>query len=171
MDNAAWYKKPEMIVALSALLISIVTTVVGIYSAYIDRAYARASVWPRVEIARSFGKTFFNYQIANNGTGPAIIKHAAISYKSKPIKIWTDIPELPYITQSHLGNRIMPAESIIKPLTYEGAQYQQFLAIDDDIKISLCYCSIYDECWLVDRETAPKSVSECVIEEPLRFKQ
>ncbi len=43
-DTVAWYKIPEMIVALSALLISIVMTIVAIYSAHIDRSYARASM-------------------------------------------------------------------------------------------------------------------------------
>ena len=48
MTNLPWYKNPEMIVALSALIIGLVTAFTSIYSAYVDREYARASVWPRL---------------------------------------------------------------------------------------------------------------------------
>ncbi|GIU08707.1 hypothetical protein TUM4261_15830 [Shewanella sp. c952] len=171
MEEASWYKKPEMIVALSALLISVVTTMVGVYSAHIDRAYARASVWPRLEIFRSFGNDNFSYGVSNNGTGPAIIKYAAITYKSKPIKSWDEIPEIPRFTQSHISQRILPSEKTIQPLIYKGAQNRLFLTIDNDIKISLCYCSIYDQCWITDRSNDPLSVDECTIEQKLRFLQ
>ena len=53
MKNTKWYKNPEMIVALSALFIGLVTAFTSIYSAYVDREYARASVWPRLEIFSS----------------------------------------------------------------------------------------------------------------------
>ncbi|MCW8108308.1 hypothetical protein OPS25_07355 [Alteromonas ponticola] len=42
-DNP-WFKKPEMMVALSALFIGLITAGVSVYSAYVGRAYARASV-------------------------------------------------------------------------------------------------------------------------------
>ncbi|MCL1049631.1 hypothetical protein L2755_08370 [Shewanella abyssi] len=171
MEKVAWYRKPEMIVALSALLMSLVTTVVGIYSATIDRAYARASVWPRLEIFRSFGNEGFSYGISNNGTGPAIIKYAALTYKSKPIKTWDDIPAIPTFTQSHIGSRILPAEDVIRPLAYQGKQSKEFLAIDNDVQISLCYCSIYDQCWLTDRGNDPLPIDECEIDKTHRFQQ
>ena len=79
MDSIKWYKSPEMIVALSALIIGLVTAFTSIYSAYVDREYARASVWPRLEIFRSFnGNSSFSYGVSNNGTGPALIKYAKI---------------------------------------------------------------------------------------------
>ena len=88
MTKIAWYKKPEMIVALSALLISVVTTIIGLYSTMIDRSYARASVWPRVEIYRSHSleKGYFSYGVMNNGTGPAIIKYAKVTTKINQLK-------------------------------------------------------------------------------------
>ncbi len=86
MAQPKWYKNPEMIVAFSALLIGIVTAFTSIYSAYVDRTYARASVWPRLEIFRSFSQGNFSYGVDNNGTGPAIIKYARVKYEGKPIK-------------------------------------------------------------------------------------
>jgi len=68
-----------MLVAMSVLFISIVTAAVSIYSASTDRKYAKASVWPRLEIFRSFNSDkSFEYAVTNNGTGPAIIKYAKV---------------------------------------------------------------------------------------------
>ena len=84
MDKAPIYRSPEMIIAISALFISIITAVVSIYSAATDRDYAKASVWPRLEIFRSFSSNkSFEYGVTNNGTGPALIKYAKVKYDSK----------------------------------------------------------------------------------------
>ena len=171
MNSSTWYKKPEMIVAFSALLISVVTAVIGIYSAYIDRAYARASVWPRLEMFKSFSPQTFSYGIINSGTGPALIKYAHVQYKSNSIKECSDIPNLPTYKQSHFGNRIVSPQSTINPLGYEGDKVSELLKINESIKIEICYCSIYDECWLIDRASNPKAINSCIINENDRFLQ
>ena len=79
MEKQKWYKNPEMLIALTALFIGLITAFISIYSAYIDRAYAKASVWPKVEVFRSKGKDRFSYGVANRGTGPAIIKYVKVS--------------------------------------------------------------------------------------------
>ncbi len=70
------FKNPEMIIAVSALIVSLITAFASIYSAFIDRAYARSSVWPRLEIHRSYSDkdSSFSYMVNNKGTGPAVIK-------------------------------------------------------------------------------------------------
>jgi len=171
MNNNKWYKKPEMIVAFSALLISVVTAIVGIYSAYIDRSYARASVWPRLEIFRSFGGEKFEYGVTNSGNGPALIKYAVVQYKSNAIKYWGDIPSLPNFTQSHLSTRILSPQNSIKPIVYRGEKSKVFLKADEFIDIELCYCSIYEECWLTNRVNEPKLVNSCLVDESKAFLQ
>jgi len=94
MKNKKWYQNAQIIFALSALTVSLVAVIVGVYSAYIDRAYARASVWPRLGVGYSnvteFGGTpTFKYLVSNNGTGPAIIKHIQISYGGELVKNWS----------------------------------------------------------------------------------
>jgi hypothetical protein len=76
MVKEKWYKNPEMIIALTALFIGLLTAFISIYSAYTDRAYAKASVWPKIEISRSHNVDSFSYGVANKGTGPALIKYA-----------------------------------------------------------------------------------------------
>ncbi|MBL4660215.1 MAG: hypothetical protein JKY19_07650 [Alcanivoracaceae bacterium] len=171
MNNKKWYTKSEMIVALSALLISVVTATIGVYSAYIDRAYARASVWPRLEIFRSHGKDWFEYGVTNNGTGPALIKYAKVEFNSKIIHYWRDIPEMKNIRQSHLGNRILPSQATIKPVESKEKNILKIIEIDGSVNIAICYCSIYEECWITDRNNQPKSIANCEINTNDKFLQ
>lgn len=179
MTNRVWYKSPEMIVGLSALVVSLVAVFVGIYSAYIDRAYARASVWPRLEIYRSFSNEVksFRYGVTNSGTGPAIIKYVAIKDRDEYIHNWRDIEELNHknikFVQSHIHNRIIPPQQVINPIKISSTDVlTTFIDRESqDITISACYCSIYDECWTIDRRNSPTEVESCAIDEKLRFLQ
>ena len=171
MNEVRWYKKPEMLIAFSALLISLITAVISVYSAYIDRSYARASIWPRLEIYKSQYDGHFSYNVSNNGNGPALIQYAIIKYKSKPIQRWSDIPDLPAITQSHIGRRILSSQKEIVPIIYNGTESYKFKKIHQNVSIELCYCSIYNECWLINTINLPKSVDNCEVDEKLIFLQ
>lgn len=58
-SKRAWYQSPEMLVGLSAVLVSVVALGVGMYSAYIERTSARAAVWPSLMLARSYNAERF----------------------------------------------------------------------------------------------------------------
>ncbi len=171
MNSIKWYKNPEMIVALSALLIGLVTTFISIYSAYVDREYARASVWPRLEVFRSSSGNSFSYGVSNNGTGPALIKYAKIRDGSKYIKTWKEIKTFQNIRQSHISNRTLSPQNSITPLSYKGEDAKAFVKADDSISIELCYCSIYEECWVIDRSNQPTAVEACYIDNNQMFLQ
>jgi len=171
MKSTMWYKNPEMIVALSALLIGLVTAFTSVYSAYVDREYARASVWPRLELFRSFSGNSFSYGITNNGTGPALIKSVTVQDGSKYIKTWNEIESFRNITQSHIGNRTLPPQKSITPVLYKGEDVNSIVKADELIDLELCYCSIYDECWIVDRSNRPAVVEACVIDDKQMFQQ
>jgi hypothetical protein len=171
MENTKWFKNPEMIVALSALLIGLVTAFTSIYSAYVDRQYAKASVWPRLEIFRSFSGNSFSYGVSNNGTGPALIKYAKVQNDSKYIKMWKEIEVFKNIKQSHISNRTLSPQNSITPVLYSGEDAKAFVKADDLISIELCYCSIYEECWVIDRSNRPITVEACVIDNKQLFLQ
>jgi len=171
MESKKWYRNPEMIVALSALLIGLVTAFTSIYSAYVDREYAKASVWPRLEVFRSFGGNSFSYGISNSGTGPALIKYVTIKNDSTYIKMWKEIEAFKNIRQSHISNRTLSPQNSITPVSYQGDDAKELLKADEFISIELCYCSIYDECWVIDKNNRPESVAVCAMENKQIFLQ
>jgi hypothetical protein len=171
MNSIKWYKSPEMIVALSALFIGLVTAFTSIYSAYVDREYARASVWPRLEIFRSFNDDSFSYGVSNNGTGPALIKYAKVKDGSKYVKTWKEIKPFQNIRQSHFSNRTLSPQNSITPVYYKGEDAKALVKADGSISIELCYCSIYEECWVIDRSNQPTAVEACSIDNKQIFLQ
>ncbi|HEY0922903.1 hypothetical protein [Rheinheimera pacifica] len=180
MNKRYSFMNPEMIIAGSALTVSLITAFVSIYSAFIDRAYARASVWPRLEIQMSYNnvpnKASFSYFAANKGTGPAVIKYARLTYDNQPIKRWSDyltlrIGHVVSHSQSPIGFIVLSAGETSTPLHVLDAEAAKQLTENDTLQIELCYCSIYDECWLVDRTNEPKPVAQCGIDEKQRFLQ
>jgi hypothetical protein len=171
MEPKKWLNNPEMIVALSALLIGLVTAFISMYSAYVDREYARASVWPRLEILRSYSGDSFSYGVSNNGTGPALIKYAKVQHGSTYIKKWNEIESFQNIRQSHISNRTLSPQNSITPLSYQGEDAKALVEADDSISIELCYCSIYDECWVIDRSNRPIEMEVCGIDNGQMFQQ
>lgn len=171
MEKTQWYKNPEMLVALSALFVGLLTAIISIYSAYVDREYARASVWPKLEMYRSFSGDTFSYGVSNKGTGPAIIEYAKIQIGPDIIKQWSDIEEFSRISQSHLHSTTMLPGQVITPIKYRGDRVPEILKLDENLSIELCYCSIYEECWTVNRSNDTQPVKECVIDEVEAFEQ
>lgn len=170
MERTTWYKNPEMLVALSALFIGVVTAIISIYSANIDRSYARASVWPRLEVFGSANNDAFQYEVTNSGTGPAIIKYASVSVDTKPIKRWSDL-DIRYTLQSHISTRIVPPGKTVIAVRYEGPFFSEVSALNSQLQIELCYCSIYNDCWSTSRANKPQPVSSCPVNQQLAFEQ
>ena len=171
MEKSQWYKNPEMLVALSALFIGLLTAVISIYSAYVDREYARASVWPKIEMYKSSSTDTFSYGVSNKGTGPAIIKYASVSVGSNFIKKWSDVHEFSPIIQSHVHSTTLLPGQNISPLKYRGDAVPEILELDKNLSIELCYCSIYEDCWTVDRSNDTQPVEQCVINDSEAFEQ
>ena len=85
--------------------------------------------------------------------------------------MWKDFEPFKNIRQSHISNRTLSPQKSIAPVSYTGKDAPKLAEADNLISIELCYCSIYDECWLIDRDNRPLSVEACFIEEKQRFLQ
>lgn len=171
-----WFTKPEMLVAISALITSLVAVIVAMYSAYIDRAYAKASVWPSVLITRSIQSNRYEYIVVNQGNGPAIVNYVTMKVNGQPVSSWQDVlhilaPESEAsFQQSHIG------AGVIRP----GQHVSAFVVTEPDLvsvlqdasfEVSLCYCSIYEDCWITSGIEAPQAVNACVLSDKNRFIQ
>lgn len=169
----------EMVVGLSALVVSVVAVFVGAYSAYTDRTYARASVWPNIQLIVQSGNSenpksgFFSIQVASSGTGPAIIKHASVRYKGAEISKWFELLE-PYqtnfvnrdLTVGSMSTVVLPANKnmVVFRLSDTNTQaVETFRQAMKEMSLVVCYCSVYEDCWQVDLNNLPKQVEHCPI--------
>ncbi|WP_395373279.1 hypothetical protein [Marinicella sp. W31] len=181
MQKKKWYQNPEMIIGLSALMVSLMAVFIGAYTAYIERTFARSSMWPRLEIFRSFSQKdeqrYFKYSVSNVGTGPALIQYAVLKFDGQVATNWSVFMELieaekVNFSQSHIGGRILPAEAVTEVLYTEDENLmKRLLQVGNKASIELCYCSIYDECWLTDSKNKPQPIAECQVDDTVRFLQ
>jgi hypothetical protein len=163
MDEAKVEQKPKkkidtgLLVGLSAIAISTATLFVYIYQARIMLAQQHTSVWPRVEWSHSnVGGVYV--EVKNKGIGPAIIKNAVLKVDGKEIptidSLFTELigthTNMPYITSYVVGRVMSPGESF-KPFIVSDSLYAAKLDSAfrvREFEMDVCYCSIYNDCWL-----------------------
>ena len=162
--NESGQKKPkefrvqtELIVASSAIFVSLATLFVYVYQAKIMQSQLHASVWPYLE----WGTT--NYQkfeiiVQNKGIGPALVKNVQMKIDGKKISGYAELldslfgkkRQKYFFITSYLNRRVLAAGEIVKPIQVEDSLFAT--KIDSALRIhnfelEICYCSIYNDCW------------------------
>jgi len=190
-----WYKKVEIIIGLAAMVASLVAVFIGVYAAYLDRESSRADVWPRIEIDDYFNDSLkkpsqenesigtkskylykFSLVIENVGTGPALIKYTNVTYKSKAIKTWQELYKVlgykSYIgSYNTFGDRVLATQSNISILDAEAKPAKSLNDSSDLLDIEICYCSVFDDCWLSSLHGKTLEVKSCPLNDKDNFLQ
>lgn len=165
----------DLVVALSALLISGVAAAASAYQTYVIRQQYSATVWPYLNFITSHSEKFFSLSVSNAGIGPALIRAAIVTRDGKPILIAaspTTTPALSVAIESdreaasaderkaHVHGKnsttvstivrgdVIPAGSTLELLRVEGPFLTHHLLADARrIDVQLCYCSLLGNCW------------------------
>ncbi|MBT8078504.1 MAG: hypothetical protein KJO31_07990 [Gammaproteobacteria bacterium] len=177
-----WLARPETLVALSALLLSLCGLFVAVYEASLMRKSERASVWPFVQVSPSLTDERIAVWVQNTGVGPARVQAASLQLNNETVARWSELLEaLPArgdvdTYESMLNGRVLPAgsepEDVFR-LLRDGSENNRALAAafwtlirEGDLDLTVCYCSVYDECWIAslqdtirpERDTSLQSV-------------
>ena len=175
----------DIIVSVSAMLVSLATFGIYLYQTKIIHEQARASVYPHLEIVRSYNNhddPFILY-IKNVGIGPAFLKTMAIEYKGKIYKskdfrnaclpgivIRSSIPEkiLPNYANGGTVPMVLPAgekEVLIRLNSTKKEDIASLVEIFDNAKIKICYSSVYKDYWTILKNEQPIECKNCENEE------
>lgn len=149
------------------------------------RRQTAAAVWPYVQVrladyvrgdAAEFTLTF-----TNTGVGPAKVRSLAMTVGGQPVASWEALLERldqpadsPY-GRDFISHRVLaPGESVRVFSTTHPPLVQALQAAirGEGTVLSLCYCSIFDECWesRSDAERAdPAPVAACPAPGPGQF--
>ncbi len=159
------FRQPEMLVAIAAIVLSICGLFIALYEASIARRAERASVWPHIEVSTSVRGSRVEIRVQNTGVGPARINAANLTYNGNVMTDWTallqalDI-ELASVSRSYslIGGRVLGADAgaetmlvvDIADASADPVASQRLAAaiLDSSVDVTLCYCSVYDECWI-----------------------
>jgi hypothetical protein len=152
--------KSGMMVAFSAIFVSIATLFVYLYQARIMQNQLHTSVWPYVEWLYSNGNNQFIITVQNKGIGPAIIRDVTLKLDDAEMGSNSDLfktllghTNFEFVNSTVAGRVILPGESIEMVHVYDSvaARAIDSLLLWDNSKhkltFELCYCSVYDDCW------------------------
>ncbi len=177
--------RPEMLIALSAVVVGVCALFVSIYETSLMRKQQQASVWPHLAVAYSHQANRFAFMVINLGIGPARIQDVEVTVDGEAVADWSqmidrlDGQEAPrqYMISS-FNHIVVPAGSEYKVFWVEldeaddpatrsaNARLLELLVGNlDRIGIAICYSSVYGDCWRArlgisrPEEVAPKNCS------------
>ena len=174
----------DIIVSVSAMLVSLATFGIYLYQTKIIHEQARASVYPHLIVARSstIGKGGeFSLYVRNVGIGPAFLKSMEIKYKGKIYKEFNNEGEIYKMTPYLFLVSILPRENfpnlgtgLAIPLVIPAGESERFLnsnnpekdaklltEIFDEAEIKVCYSSVYKDYWTVEKWKQPIECKNC----------
>lgn len=182
-DGEHMTKAERIFVRLSILqtilaVAGIFTGGVALYAALSEadavRKQQAASVLPEIVVARSQvineEEGFFAWNVFNWGIGPGRVRAVRISHEDVSVRTWAELFDRldlspPNYSQSQLAGRTFPAsteaEMLMRVTHLESAAALRDAS--DDISIEVCYCSVFDECWLMPEtfSEGPQAVEVC----------
>lgn len=176
--------KSEYIVPFSAFLVSMCAIIISVLEVRVMNDQKQASVWPRVFTARNTAADSFQIVVKNAGVGPAQIKYVEVLVDGKVQKLWSEVykkiaaDNIGGFRQGTLTNNVITPGETIFPMTVNGDGANNFSSDTKRLRIKLCYCSIYEQCWILDESmertaglATPEPIEECKIERNRQFLQ
>jgi hypothetical protein len=179
----------DLALGVSAAIVSLVSLWLGLHSAHSMEKLVAANSYPYVELQRSTSADKANgaadgfrrrvrYMMENNGVGPARIEWVEFRFKGKPVRDLGELiaqccsttpPDLSgFDVRGSIGGALIRPGATVRMFDWEqpATPNPTFLALHkqmNDIAYSACYCSVFDECYVVgdSDDGKPRPVEQC----------
>lgn len=162
-------------------VVGVFIAVLALYAALTEsdavRQQTAAAVWPFVQISTadfdSGDRAGFTLSATNAGVGPALVHSMRVVIDGEPMHDWAHVVAHlggaldTQVERNSISNRVLsPSQTVVLISTMNPALARAFHAVvaNPENSVSLCYCSIFDDCWLVDsrdQALSPESVKNC----------
>jgi hypothetical protein len=172
----------DLLIAVCALLLSAVVATAAVIQTRVIANQTQvianqlsATVWPYLSFTLTESNSQLRYYLENDGLGPAILRSATLRLDTAPrnsvgaaalVLLHGRQPRHSTLHTSSLeiGEVLRPGQSV-EILGFDGAQARAFIAaVRKRVTLSVCYCSLLDQCWsvtaLVDSK-GPVQVARC----------
>lgn len=164
----------ERWLSIAVGLAAIVAVLVSLYQANLAQKQLRASAWPYISQGNSYTPNNpYHFVVSNQGIGPARIKSFRVLVDGRPVPTWNAAVRTltgegePALVYSFFGRgSVLVAGSDRSLLTLpSGGRAEKFwVEAQQRLHTQVCYCSVYDECWLADGD-APEPTPQPVCSE------
>jgi hypothetical protein len=146
----------ELIVAVSAIIISVITAAVTGYQALIMREQQYSSVLPYLQWQMTLDpREGFSLTVTNKGVGPAIVKSTLLAIDGAEVDVLTylkrvvgsvDSSSVYYSSIDRLA--ISPGEQVLLfRINQKGLMERVSREVYNRTKFDICFCDIYNSCW------------------------
>lgn len=167
----------QLIMTGLAVLISVAALYAALTEADASRKQTMASVWPRVIVYTAVqglgpdagSNPRFSFSVQNAGIGPARIQRVEVRVDDVPVATWDEAlarllgAPAPMLT-SGLSGRVLPADTAYAIVVLTDRDVIERVNTERDrLRIALCYCSVFDQCWETQypQRTEPVAVRTC----------
>jgi hypothetical protein len=170
-DQRRWLRFLPII----SLAVSLSAFGFALYSAYLQRKVLRQSNRPHMVICYFFNQQGSGFLLMNHGVGAAYLHWFQILFDGQPQTDWgamsCALGADPSVTFQFLQPAaVWPAGNRTQVYWVPPGNFDQHLRQSHSrIDFKLCYCSIFDECWLGSRHYAPKGIATCSPPPKIRF--
>jgi len=161
-------------VAITAIVLSICALLVSVLEVSAIRDEQRIQVWPYIDLASRYNSEGFFIEATNKGIGPARVRSLEMFLDDEPVD------DLDSMIVQVLGKKNAfsydvykssnPSRSVLSPgdmstlfsVPWTPQTRQLTENMSGTFSLTLCYCSVYDDCWLARlNDGEPESVSRC----------
>ena len=175
-----WY---DLALPIAALFVSLISIYIAWHHGKVmqelvhqNEKLVEANSLPYLQISGSNGNGAVSFDATNEGVGPAKIFTAEIFVDGRPVKRLAELiaaccghGNYSGLGSSSLeGRMVRPGDKVsfvsfaVGPETRESAAALDQARQSDRIVTRLCYCSVFDDCWISDsRDPTPDPVNQC----------
>ena len=174
-----------LITAVAAVIITLEQTKVMREEAELERNNARISVMPSVWLATHIGDegedAYFKVVLTNKGLGPAVLERFNVSYRGEPVGNWDDLArkmaadvetnnsfedDVMASSRSPVSPGLMlEAGGVASPISVFNSDEPDGIRLlmrgAQNMSISICYCSLYGDCFQTELFRRPQEVEQC----------
>lgn len=171
----------QTVLAVSGFFVAIIALYAALNESDAVRKQQQASVWPHIQIAKSFEAYVDRARVAiyaqNAGIGPARIIYIQALVNGKGATNWFDAVEMLVGEQSistwTIADTVLSPEQNIRLMeTGSDAPDAAVRILNDafqsgNIVVKICYCSVFDECWMTELlNRKPRPIDQCPAQPP-----
>lgn len=164
----------NLVIAASAIVISLCALVVSYVEVSVMRADQRASVWPYLDLGVSYSADGFSIGATNRGLGPALVESVVVEVDGRPARSWDEVVErlvgpesgLDYgnTLRNTINGEVLPADRELMLFGVTGGWTPIKREMVDELNRLdwlVCYCSVYGDCWTVGRNGSRSEGVQC----------
>jgi hypothetical protein len=180
----------DISLALSAFLISLISLAVAVHHGKTMDKLVASNSYPNIDVENSNEEDLhdglgqrpvLNIELINTGIGPARIRALEVSFGGMPAADFhallaaccTDagsapLPKTFLYYSGDLRGRMLQAGKSIRLFSWPEApndpRWQRLRAETSKVAVTVCYCSVFDECYVHDsRRTEPSRIKACPV--------